>query len=88
VPRIEELTLSENLFLHLQGGIRIGRTNDYLSFKPPHILLAGECGNERITINGKEVFRENTRNPFWRIPKDAKLMSLLILKYFGEMTVQ
>lgn len=79
---IEELTLSENLFLHLQGGIRIGRTNDYLSFKPPHILLAGECGNERITINGKEVFRENTRNPFWRIPKDAKVDEPLNIEVF------
>lgn len=82
---IDVLTLPENLFLRLKDGIRVGRTNDYLSLKPPQIILSGGQGNERITVNGHEIPQKDTSYPSWHLPKDAKIDEPLNIEvYRGE----
>lgn len=81
---IDVLMLPNLLRIRLEGGIKFGRSNTYLKFGPPLIILEGGHGNERVTLNGSELKRENTSIPCWRLPVDSPAVLPLIIEVFRD----
>ena len=82
---IDVLKLSSLLRLRLEGGIRIGKSNTYLKFSPPTIILEGGNGNEHVAINEYEIKREASSKPSWRIPDNVPIgLPLNIEVYHDE----
>jgi hypothetical protein len=81
---IDLLTLPTQFRLLLQGGIKTGKGNTYLQFGPPLIVLEGADGSELVTLNGRELKREDTSLPYWRLPPSAPVGSPLIIEVFKQ----
>lgn len=84
---IDVLNLPNQLDLQLKGGIKVGRSNFYLNFSPPAVLLKGSYGNERIIIAGGQYEREleqDLPSNFWAIPADAPVNKPLYLEVYRE----
>jgi hypothetical protein len=79
---IDVLTLSTQIRLLLQGGIKTGRGNTYLKFGPPLIVLEGGDGSELVTLNGRELKREDTSVPHWRLPPGVPIGTPLIIDVY------
>ncbi|RZN33525.1 MAG: hypothetical protein EFT35_10605 [Methanophagales archaeon ANME-1-THS] len=74
------LTLSTRFYLHLEGGIKTGRGNTYFKFAPPIIVIEGGDGSEIVTLNGRELKRENVSLPRWSLPLDATIDRPLVIE--------
>lgn len=72
---VEVLNLPSFLRLRFQGGIRIGRSNSYLVFSPPSVILEGNYGDERIVITSgsykQDLERDASASPSWTIPPNV-----------------
>lgn len=80
---VEVLTLSNTIRLHLSGGIRIGRSNKYLKFVSPLLILDSAYGDEQITINDLELRREDNDLPHWRLNSDVLIGRPLNIKVYS-----
>jgi hypothetical protein len=67
-PGIDVLGLSNLVRIKLEGGIGVGRSNQYLCFAPPVIKIDGGVGNEKLLINGKEA-KKSPSSIYWEIPE-------------------
>jgi hypothetical protein len=81
---IDVLTLSNLLKLRLYGGIKIGRSNSFLSYGPPTIILERGYGNEKVMLDGCELIRSDTDVPHWDLPGDAPVGVPLIIEVVDE----
>ncbi|MFA6371069.1 MAG: hypothetical protein WCW68_00440 [Methanothrix sp.] len=85
---IDVLNLPSSLRLRLQGGIRIGRSNSYLRFKPPRFVLEGGCGNEHIIITfgsyKRELELDEPFSPMRSIPLDSPVGVPLDIEVYRE----
>ena len=81
---IDVLTLSKLLKLRLYGGIKIGRSNSFLSYGPPTIILERGYGNEQVMLDGCELIRSDTDVPHWHLPGDAPVGVPLIIEVLNE----
>jgi hypothetical protein len=79
---IDVLTLSTQIRLLFKDGIKTGRGNTYLTFGPPLIVLEGGDGSELVTLNGRELKREVTSVPLWRLPPGVPVGTPLIIEVY------
>ncbi len=66
---IDVLGLSNLIRIQLEGGIGIGRSNQYLCFAPPKIRVDGGLGNEKLLLNGAEL--DKSASNVWALPKSC-----------------
>jgi hypothetical protein len=76
------LTLSTQIRLLFKRGIKTGRGNTYLKFGPPLIVLEGGDGSELVTLNGRELKRDDTSVPHWRLPSGVPIGTPLIIEVY------
>lgn len=85
---VDILNLPSSLRLRLQGGIRIGRSNSYLRFKPPRFILEGSLGNEHIIITSgsykRELELDEPFSPMRSLPLDSPVGVPLDIEVFRE----
>ena len=68
---IDVLELPTLIRIQLDGGIVVGRGNQYLDFAPPRIRIDGGIGNEKLLLNANDL--ERPINNMWALPKDAPI---------------
>jgi len=81
---IDVLTLSKLLKFRLDGGIKIGRSNYFLSYGPPTIILERGYGNEHVMLGTRELIQKDTNIPHWDLPSDTLVGVPLIIEVVDD----
>lgn len=81
---VDVLILSDLLRMRLQGGIKTGRGNTYLKFGLPSVVLENMSGNEKISINGRQIKQADESIPQWDIWGEFPLDTPLKIKIFND----
>jgi hypothetical protein len=70
---IEVLQLSSDVRIKLEGGVRIGPGNKFLSLALPSIVLENITGQEQAFLNDQELTRSDANPPAWRLPPELQI---------------
>jgi hypothetical protein len=81
---IDPLSLPNLLRIQLEGGIKLGHSNLYLSFAPPRVKIDGGLGNEKLLLNG-QVIEKSADKVCWELKNAPKHLPLKIEILRDEM---
>lgn len=83
-PDVDVLSLSDLVRLRLEGGIKTGRGNTYLSYGLPSIVLENVRGDEIVKINGIEIKRSDPAFTLWHLPVSLPLHTPIRIEVFRQ----
>jgi len=67
---VDVLSISSQLRLLLREGIKAGRGNVFFNFAPPKVVIENGTGNEKVTVNNRQMIHKNISEPVWILPDE------------------